>query len=73
MRLILNPFKEQRQNYNIANELENLVINKLKPGTTLKEEYDSGVEFVKNKKEELLSKLPPNLGFGVYKNFSTSF
>lgn len=35
------------------------------PGNSLKSVYEAGVEFVKGKKEELLSKLPQNFGFGI--------
>jgi len=63
--LFIDPDTEQKQNYNIAHELQNVVISKLKPGNSLKSVYEAGVEFIKNKKEDLLAKLPTNLGFGI--------
>jgi len=35
------------------------------PGTTFKSVYEAGIEFVKGKKEELLSKLPQSFGYGI--------
>jgi len=63
--LFIDPDTEQKHNYNIAHELQNTVISKLKPGSSLKSVYEAGCEFVKNKKEDLLAKLPTNLGFGI--------
>ena len=67
--LFINNFyfkKEQKKNYILLLELQNFIINNLKPGKTLKQVYEASFKFIKEKDKDLSGKIGNNFGFGVF-------
>ncbi|XP_022082378.1 FACT complex subunit SPT16-like [Acanthaster planci] len=61
--LMVDPTKEQQENYNFLLSVEEEVINKLRSGKKLSDVYNGAVALVKKEKAELLPKMTKNVGF----------
>jgi len=63
--LFIDPDEDQKANYVTLYNLHNMLIGKLKPGTSLKSIYDAGVDMIRDKRPILVDKLSQNFGFGM--------
>ncbi|KAL0272878.1 UNVERIFIED_CONTAM: hypothetical protein PYX00_005698 [Menopon gallinae] len=70
--LLVNPTETIQENYSFLLELEEELLKNLKSGAKISEVYESGVEFVKNKKPEFVDNLTKNFGFGTGIEFRES-
>ncbi|XP_071785317.1 FACT complex subunit SPT16-like [Asterias amurensis] len=61
--LLVDPTKEQQENYNFLLSVEEKVISHLKHGTKLCDAYNAAVSMVKKDKPNLLSHMTKNAGF----------
>merc|ERR1719238_1972695 len=69
MTLLVNPTHDQKEVYSLALEVENLVIDTLKPGTTFKDVYRIALERVQEKSPQHLGSFVKNVGFGLGHEF----
>ncbi|CAG0881437.1 unnamed protein product [Darwinula stevensoni] len=63
--LMVNPTEEMQKNYEFLLEVEEKLLEALKPNTKLNEAYMSVVDFVKKERPDLVDKLVKNLGFVI--------
>jgi nucleosome binding factor SPN SPT16 subunit len=70
--VMVAPTKSQLDAYNIAYDLEELVIKKLEPGVKLSDVYSAGIRWLKAKKPEFVDNLKKSFGSvdGQMDNFS---
>lgn len=61
--LMIDPSEEQKKNYEFLLEALDHLINNLYEGNVLSDLYNSTVDFVKQKRPELVDKLTKNFGF----------
>lgn len=69
---MVNPSDAVQENYSFLLELEEELLKNLKAGTKVSDVYESGVEFVKNKKPQFVDNLTKNFGFGTGIEFRES-
>ena len=62
---LIDPTKEQSDNYDFLLKLQQRVFDGLKPGATLKSVYQAAVKFVEQQKPALVQHLVKNLGCGI--------
>lgn len=70
--LLVNPSEEVQNNYNFLINLEEEVLKKLTAGIKLCEVYETGIEYVKKEKANLLENLTKNFGFAMGIEFKES-
>lgn len=70
--LLVNPNDTIQENYNFVLNLEEELLKKLIPGTKLSEVYESGVEFAKKEKPDLVDRLVKTFGFAIGIEFRES-
>jgi len=61
--ILVNPTEDIRSNYEFLINLQDFLISKLKSGTKLCDVYNSGLEFAKKEKPNLVDFLTKNFGF----------
>lgn len=70
--LLVNPTEEIRSNYEFLISLQDVLMGKLKPGNKLCDIYNSGLEFAKKEKPNLVDLLTKNFGFVIGIEFRES-
>lgn len=70
--LLVNPTEEIQNNYNFLLNVEEEVLKKLQSGVKLSEVYDTGYEYIKKEKPQLLEHLTKNFGFAMGIEFKES-
>jgi len=70
--ILFNPTKEQEKNYEILLELQRRIVEHIKSGVKLRDVYIKAVNFVKNKKPDLVSHFVKSLGHGMGIEFRES-
>jgi nucleosome binding factor SPN SPT16 subunit len=63
---LINPSKEQEDNYKLLEKLRAHIIAFIKPGLTCADVYNEAVAYLDKHKPELRDHLTKNLGFGVW-------
>lgn len=61
--LIIEPTEDQKKNYEFLLEVSDELINRLSDGVVISELYQQIVNFVKDKRPDLVDKMTKNLGF----------
>lgn len=61
--LMIDPTEEQKKNYEFLLQVSDEIINRLTDGAVLSDVYQHVVDFVKDKRPELVDKLTKNFGF----------
>lgn len=70
--LLVNPTEEMQGNYNFLLQLQEELLKKLQPGTKLSEVYETGIDYVKKGKPNLVDSLTKNFGFAMGIEFKDS-
>ncbi|CAB4485087.1 unnamed protein product [Rhizophagus irregularis] len=70
--ILFDPTKEQERNYEILLELQRRIVEHIKSGVKLRDVYVKAINFVKNKKPELVSHFVKSLGHGMGIEFRES-
>lgn len=70
--LLVNPTDEIQGNYNFLVDLEEELIKVLQAGKKLCDVYNTGLDFAKKQKPQLVDKLTKNFGFGMGIEFRES-
>lgn len=63
--LLVNPSDTIQENYNFVLNLEEELLKNLIPGNKLHEVYESGLEYAKKEKPELVDRLVKTFGFAI--------
>ncbi|XP_030751148.1 FACT complex subunit spt16 [Sitophilus oryzae] len=70
--LMVNPTDEIQANYNFLLQLEEELLKKLQAGVKLSQVYETGLEYVKKEKPNLVDSLTKNFGFAMGIEFKES-
>lgn len=70
--LLVNPSDKVQENYNFVLNLEEEILKKLIPGVKLSDVYETGLEFAKKEKPDLVDKLIKTFGFAIGIEFRES-
>jgi nucleosome binding factor SPN SPT16 subunit len=69
---LIDPSSEQEANYEFLLELQRYILSTIRDGVLLKDVYQKGVDYVKNKRPDLVDKLVKNFGFSMGIEFKES-
>lgn len=70
--LLVNPTEAVQNNYNFLLNVEEEVMKKLQSGVKLSDVYDTGYQYIKKEKPELIEHLTKNFGFAMGIEFKES-
>lgn len=70
--MLVNPSEAVQDNYNFVLNLEEELLKNLIPGKKLNEIYDSGIEYAKKEKPDLIDRLVKTFGFAIGIEFRES-
>uniref|UniRef100_A0A8D8ZS31 FACT complex subunit n=1 Tax=Cacopsylla melanoneura TaxID=428564 RepID=A0A8D8ZS31_9HEMI len=70
--LMVNPPEEMKTNHEFLVELEDTILQALKPGAKLCDVYNAGLKFATEKKPKLIDQLTKNFGFATGIEFRES-
>lgn len=63
--LLIDPSKAQEESLAFLCELQKHLAHKLVPGAVISSVFEAGVEFVRERRPDLVNFLPSNFGFGI--------